>query len=187
MMHPTEQDLALFAGGDLGYFGRRRVEHHLGTCARCRAEVAEFGSLRTRLRNSEALPDVHWDRLAAEMKANIHVGLEAGACIADRFPFLSPARAWLAYAGTLALLAVAVWVGQSGPVVTPAVQDDRAVLAAVGGGIELQHGGAALALLHSRARDARDVTVSASAQGAMRARYVDAETGQVTINNVYVQ
>jgi len=38
-------------------------------------------------------------------------------------------------------------------------------------------------LLNSRAHD---VNVTASG-GTMRARYVDADTGNVTINNVYVQ
>jgi hypothetical protein len=32
-----------------------------------------------------------------------------------------------------------------------------------------------------------DVLYSAGAQGVMRARYVDSDTGQVTINNVYVE
>jgi hypothetical protein len=34
---------------------------------------------------------------------------------------------------------------------------------------------------------AQHVTYSVGAQGSMRARYVDRETGNVTINNVYVE
>ena len=185
MMHPHENDLALFAGGDLGCFRRWRMERHLAGCDRCRSGVDEFSTLRTQLRDLEEMPAVHWARLAAEMKANIHLGLEAGACVPDAGPNpFSPSRAWAAYAGLLALLFVAFWVGRTVPIATPASDADAVVLAATGNSIELKHAGSSLSLMHTRAND---VTLSVSAQGAMRARYVDSATGQVTINNVYVQ
>ena len=77
MMHPHENDLALFAGGDLGCFRRWRMQRHLAGCDRCRFGVDEFSALRTQLRDLEEMPTVHWARLAAEMKANIRLGLAA--------------------------------------------------------------------------------------------------------------
>jgi hypothetical protein len=61
---------------------------------------------------------------------------------------------------------------------------DGVTLEATSNGIALRGGGQALSLLHGRAQD---VTFSAGAQGSMRARYVDSETGYMTINNVYAQ
>ena len=54
------------------------------------------------------------------------------------------------------------------------------------GGIQVRDGGHALRLLHAKAED-RDVTYTVGAQGSMRARYVDPDTGNVTINNVYAE
>jgi len=51
------------------------------------------------------------------------------------------------------------------------------------GSIEVEQDGRALALLYPRAAE---VTLSASG-GTLRARYVDAETGYVTISHVYTQ
>ena len=49
-------------------------------------------------------------------------------------------------------------------------------------GIELNENGNALTLLHTRGRQRPIFT---SVPGTLRARFVDNETGQVTINNVY--
>jgi len=172
----------LFAGEDLAFFARYRVERHLAGCVRCRERVEKFASLRDELRRLSEFPNVNWGRLAAEMKANIHLGLEAGECVnGSSRPF--PARqAWLAFAGTLALLAVALWLGLPAPQPMPA--NRFAVLAATGDGIELKQGEASFSLIHGRSGD---VMLSVSAQGVMRARYLDAETGYVTVNNVYAQ
>ena len=47
-----------------------------------------FGGVRDRLRYAcpEMPEEVNWDRLAAEMKANIHVGLAAGECVGAAEP-----------------------------------------------------------------------------------------------------
>jgi hypothetical protein len=52
-------------------------------------------------------------------------------------------------------------------------------------GIEVKQNGGALMLLNP-AR-ASNTAVFLSAPGSLRARYVDSETGQVTINYVYAQ
>jgi hypothetical protein len=51
-------------------------------------------------------------------------------------------------------------------------------------GIELRQGDRAFSVQHP---DARDVTYSVSVEGALRARYIDSETEQVTIAHVYAQ
>jgi hypothetical protein len=77
------------------------------------------------------------------------------------------------------------------PPVVPMGKDESMILRATASGVELNQGGQSMSLLHVRAAQGPggqlDVTYSAGAQGSMRARYVDLDTGYVTINNVYVQ
>jgi hypothetical protein len=58
------------------------------------------------------------------------------------------------------------------------------VVSATSSGIELRENGSALAVSQGAARP---VAVSVSTQGSASARYVDTDTGQVTITSVYVQ
>ena len=81
MKHPDEATLALHAGGDLGLIARWRTNRHLSRCERCREEVAAFQGLREVLPDLAEMPEVPWNRLAAEMKANIRLGLAAGECV----------------------------------------------------------------------------------------------------------
>jgi len=96
MHHPNESDLALYAGNDLSRFARLRVDWHLRTCGKCQQEVTEFSSQRAETLRNAPEPEVNWDRLAAEMKANIRLGLEAGnvslcrRCIGDTPPGRGP-------------------------------------------------------------------------------------------------
>ena len=186
MTHPSPSVLALYAGKDLGWFTRRRAERHLARCPECRREVEAFGSLRDDLAGLNDMPALAWNRLAAEMKANIRLGLAAGECVrserAAPWAWLSGTRALAACASVLALVAMGLFLARPGPP-TP-VASDTAVLRATANGIELDQGGQTLSLLHG---SAEKVTYTAGAQGSMRARYVDADTGNVTINNVYVQ
>ena len=72
---------------------------------------------------------------------------------------------------------------ESAPRVAQKPDPDQIVLESTSSGIQVTEGGQTLGLLHGRAR-----SVDTFASGmAMRARYVDADTGNVTINNVYVQ
>lgn len=86
MEHPAEADLALYAGGDLPLWPRLRTSIHVNRCSRCRALAEEFRQDRTALLESAVdLPEgLNWDRLSAEMTANIHLGLEAGECVTPR-------------------------------------------------------------------------------------------------------
>jgi len=65
-----------------------------------------------------------------------------------------------------------------------AAEQEDAVLESSNSGLELRSGGGSLTLLSQRGVIAHQTV---SAQGEIRARYVDGEAGTVTINNVYLQ
>ena len=124
--HPAETDLALFATGDLSPWRSALVRFHVAGCAHCRETVDAFRTDRERLRQeaSRMPPGLNWERLAAEMAANIRLGLEAGECVAPRrhkravwtraglsFPHVS--FGWKiagALTAAVALVAVALWL-----------------------------------------------------------------------------
>ena len=198
MTHPREEYLALFAGGDLGRFDGWRVSRHLRQCEICRAEVARFQRASAVL-NEEAgrlPPRLNWERLAAEMTGNIRVGLAAGECVA---PPANPRQTlgWrpAALIAMVTILILGGWFLQGphmwmsrvrqplmGGLARPAL--DVPVLNATPAGIEVKASGGALTLLNTRAASP---LVYVSAPGSLRARFVDSETGQVTINNVYAE
>jgi hypothetical protein len=184
MTHPNQATLALLAGGELGFFARRRAERHVAECASCRRVVGEFSDLRYEAAELAELPDIAWNRLAAEMKANIRLGLEAGEIVGGtREPRFPGRRILAAYAAVMLLVAAGLWLQRSTPAsdVQPV---DGIVLQATSAGIERKEGGQVLTLMNRRAGD---VIQQVGAQGSLRARFVDAETGYVTINNVYAQ
>jgi len=181
--HPSESLLALFAGGELGRFGKWRVERHIEGCADCQRDVAEFSALRSEVAAASDMPEVDWNRLAVEMKANIRLGLEAGACIEKRPVRMSFSPRALAACASLLLLVAAFLLERPMPRAAEVKAPEAAILEASGMGIQVKEGEQALMLLNP---GAHDIHYSATG-GAMRARYVDADTGNVTINNVYVQ
>jgi hypothetical protein len=193
MTHPREENLALFAGGDLGRFETWRVSRHLRACDACRSGVARF-QRSTAVLNDEAgsLPArLNWDRLAAEMTGNIRVGLAAGECVAPA-PVARPQLGWRP-AALIALLTIVIlggWFLQGPRMMMPSHRVYLSapltdpVLEATPAGIEVKASRGALTLLNTRAGSS---TVYVSAPGSLRARFVDSETGQVTINNVYAE
>ncbi len=188
MKHPTQATLALQAGGDLGLMARWRTERHLRQCDRCREDLAAFLGLREVLPDLGETPEISWNRLATEMKANIRLGLAAGECVrAEEKPLraslFSGARAAVALASVLALVVTGIVLEHPSPAPRPAILDGI-VVQSTGDGIQVRDGDRALQLMHP---GARHVTYSVGAQGSMRARYVDPETGYVTINNVYAE
>ncbi|HTA46800.1 MAG TPA: hypothetical protein VK789_30360 [Bryobacteraceae bacterium] len=184
MKHPVETDLALLAGGESGRLRRFRLDRHLRNCEDCQEKVAEFRGLREELTDIE-MPDVDWDPLACEMQANIRVGLEAGACV--REPVLSGSwrpRLLVAFASLLLVVGSTFFLTNPASRQAKAPDTSAPVLQANGSGIELSNGTGSFALL-----DRRDVRAdqSMSAQGVMEARYINNDTGSVTITNVYLQ
>jgi hypothetical protein len=185
MKHPDRAALALHAGGDLGPFARWRTRRHLANCGECRDEAARFQEVRAILPELAETPEISWNRLAAEMKANIRLGLAAGECVRTgqaplrETPLFTRGRAVVAFASVVVLLFAGLVLQHPAPG-TP--KYDGVVVQTTTNGIQVREGGQALRLLHS---GAQNVQYSVGAQGSMRARYVDPETGYVTINNVY--
>lgn len=195
MNHPNQATLALHAGADLGPIARWRTNRHLAHCERCRDEVAAYSGLREILPELGEMPEVPWNRLSAEMKANIRLGLAAGECVRVneaplRKSLFSGARAAVALASVLALLVTGLVLERPIPRAnynhsgfSPLIFDG-VVVESTKDGIVVGQGREAIELRHPAGTDS--VTYSVDAQGSMRARYVDPTTGYVTVNNVYV-
>ncbi len=200
MRHPDEAKIALYAGRDLGLLERLSIGRHLVGCEDCRARMEAYRQDRQDLREAagELPTGLDWDRLAAEMTANIRVGLEAGECVGEPVR-PQPRPAWKpAFAGVaLALVLVGGWylnfpveqrsslargIGRIWNRTAPA--DETVSLEATRNGIRVSQNGSALTIMNPG--DAQPVVV-VSTTGALRARYVDDDTGQVTVTNVYAQ
>jgi len=192
--HPSEASLALYAGGELSRWRRWRIERHVAVCAECRRDVSAFSALREDTRDLAELPEVSWEPMAAEMRANIRLGLEAGECVTPHPAAIVRLnwRALAACASLAALLVVSFLIERPARPVAALEPSEMAVLQTSGSGIQVTEGEQTMMLLNERAHgsgtkgDGKDVNYLATGS-ALRARYVDAETGYVTINNVYVQ
>jgi hypothetical protein len=184
MKHPNESALALYAGGDLGFFARWRMERHLAKCESCGEEIASFEATREIATDLSEIPDVQWNGLAAEMKANIRLGLAAGECVRLGE---TPLRERPLFTGVRAAVALAsiVTLAVTGLVMEPRVGekvDRHTVARGIHDGIEVTQGDRAFRLMNT---GATNVTFSAGADCSLRARYLDPTTDQVTINQVY--
>ncbi len=193
MKHPSEEILALHAGGDLGWMARWKTARHLAGCDRCTAEVAAFGDFRETLPELNQIPEVPWNRIAAEMSANIRLGLAAGECVRSsdapmrHAPLFSGARATLALASVLALMVTGLMLERPAPgpdVSSGPARSNEPMAQATEDGIQRRSGDQGFGLMHS---GASSVTYTVSAQGTMGARYTDPETGYVTMTKVYVE
>jgi hypothetical protein len=191
MKHPSEANLALHAGGDLSWFARWRTERHLRRCDRCQEEVESFEKTLRIAPDLAEIPEIPWGRLAAEMKANIRLGLAAGECVRPDEPawrdtrLFSGARAVVALASVAALLVTGLVLERPAP--APLVTaEDGPVVQAIANGIQVRKGGQALRLNNPNGLTPGErVLYTPDAEGSMRARYVDPQTGYVTINHVY--
>lgn len=186
MKHPAETDLALYSSGDLGPFARWRLSTHLTRCTSCSRHVTTYQRTAEALKiTALELPDsLNWNRLAAEMKANIRLGLDAGEVVALHEPRHRTLgwRTAIAFAALSAVIVSGWWFHM--PKLHLQTPASGIVVAQKGIGLELKEGNGALILLHPQTGD---VTFSADAVGVVQARFVDAESGQVTINNVYAE
>lgn len=187
MKHPGEQELTLYVSGDLNMLAMWRVGMHVRSCAQCANGIAGAEAVMTvlRTRAQEVPASLHWDRLAAEMTANIHLGLEAGECVGPlrvQRPERIGWRAVTVMAGVSALLMGAWWLNPPRAVRETAVRRTPVEILTSPGGIEVKENGSAMILMHTRGEQ-RPIIVSTP--GSLRARFVDQDTGQVTINNVY--
>ena len=200
--HAMEADLALYAAGDLPFWRGALVKLHVRRCKECRSLVDALRADRDELRRSaDTLPDnLDWDQLAAEMTANIRVGLAAGECVTPRerkVASISWRPAAIA-AGLVVMLAGAWWLniprtdtetigralhnlatGQRTP-----QEESGPVVGASFSGVETRANGAQMGIDQN---GLHPVMFSVSTQGSASARYVDQDTGQVTITAAYVQ
>ena len=213
MKHPDAIEIALYAGDDLGFWERLRIRRHVAHCPECRSDVEAVAETRSHLRQTAPdLPsDMNWNRLADEMTGNIRVGLAAGQAIArfDRgHRIVKPHRlgwnASMVLACATVMFAAAFWLSLPreqadhlmaslrrirferlgtqvhGAVATSA---EGVVLEASQSAIEVKENGGAMSLMNPHASGT--TTVSFSMQGSAGVRYIDADSGQVTINKVY--
>ena len=86
----------------------------------------------------------------------------------------------VAFASVCALLVTGVVLERPGPVRL----SSETMVQATDNGIQRRSGDRAFGLMHS---GARNVTYTVGAQGTLGARYVDPETGAMTMTKVYVE
>lgn len=182
MQHPSSTNLAMLAGGDCGFARAFLLHRHVRQCPECSAEVTEFSALR--VETADSMPaGLDWESLASEMRANIRVGLEAGACVRQS---VVAHRSWsprlaIACASLVALAGTGIFFSRHQNRLE--VRSATPVLQSTAEGVEVRAGSNSLELLNRKA-SITDQTVGA--QGQIGVRYVD-DTGAVTINNVYLQ
>jgi hypothetical protein len=202
--HVLETDLALFAAGDLPFWQKTFVRLHVRQCEECRGFVEALRADREELRRSaDDVPvSVDWDQLASEMTANIRVGLAAGECVTPRVRKVT-AISWrpaAIAAGVVVLLGGAWWLNIP-PADTAAIgsalrniatggrsastQEERGpAVKASTSGVELLENGGRMGIGQG---ELQPVMYSVSTELSASARYVDQDTGQVTITGTYVQ
>lgn len=199
--HPGIEILSLYSAGDLPFVLRFRTGRHVRHCAECERQVLSMQSAKAELRRQahgeiltgfEAIAD--WQALEADMLGNIRVGVAASRCIEN----VGRTRNWtsrLAWGVGMAALFSAGWMAR-----IPSEDNQRIVSAlrrVVGleqpysagtvvrstpEGIAVRAQGATLTILHPHS-----AVVSMSGPSSVTARYVDDDSGQVTITSVYGQ
>ena len=204
--HVIETDLALYATGDLPFWRSTLVNLHVRQCDECRDLLEALRADRQELRRSvDDMPadisqNFDWDQLAAEMTANIRVGLAAGECVTPRERKVATIS-WrpAAIAAGLVMLMAGAWWLNIPRTDTEAIgralrnmatgrrvpQEERGpVVGASSLGVEVLENGGRMGIEQN---GLHPVMYSVSTQGSASARYVDQDTGQVTITAVYDQ
>jgi hypothetical protein len=204
--HPSEAVLALYSSGDLDWRERLATALHVRGCSRCRLLTDDFAADR-KLRGASAqmmeVPE-NWDALAEEMTANIRLGLSASECVRPAGPVrlkLSAARPvqsnwyWKPALGvglSMALLVVALATSQRtvfqrvwNAAAHGASDAGLTVLESSANGVELRRGPRSSMSL--KVGDHKANQYSANLDGSVRAQYVDDDSFQVTVTNVYAQ
>ncbi len=199
--HPIPEMLALYSRGDLPLLARLRMKAHLVECASCEQQAARFASSIRELKREaatetltayEAVAD--WNSLEREMLGNIVVGVAAARCIEK----VGRKRVWLprvALGAGLSVLFVAGWLTHIPPEQSSHLSASLSrlmglsqrpkltnFLEATPSGIAVRSQGVTLTILHPST-----ALVSLSGNSSVEARYIDEDTGQVTITNVYGQ
>ena len=200
-IHPSVETLSLYSSRDLGWTTRLSVTRHLARCSECEQQVILFRSAKSELRREasaqaltgfEAIAD--WNRLEREMLGNIAVGVAAARCVDN----VRRGRTFLmrgAFVTGLAALFVTGWVTHIPKEQTRHLtaslrrligldpqETTGTVVRTTPEGIAVRAQGATLTIMHPPS-----AVLSLSGSSGVAARYVDEETGEVTITNVYGQ
>lgn len=169
--HPDEADLALFAGGELGPVSRWRIESHVSGCAHCRQAVSEFFELRSRVMDLAELPAIDWSGMAGQIRQRVEQERAAPRTVTLWRP---------AWGAALALLALMV----AGAYVARQASPQPVSMAASASSVSLRVGNNQVLTFENPAQSGAQVNWRVSAD-AVSARYVDPDTGNITVNNVY--
>jgi hypothetical protein len=200
-VHPSAPVLALFMSGDLPWKEMWRLRRHINRCEQCESQVAEYRAAKGELKREaesqtltafEAIAD--WSMLEREMLGNIAVGVAAARCV-DRVRRGRSVLIKSAITAGLTILFVAGWIThipreQTAHMVASLRQMigwDRpqmtgTQLKTTPQGIAVRAQGATLTIMHPPS-----AVVLVSGPSSMSARYVDEDSGQVTITKVYAQ
>jgi hypothetical protein len=204
-LHPSLETLALYSAGDLPLLARLRIKRHVARCEGCEEQVLLFRSASGEMKREAGAQTLtgfeaiaHWPELEREMLGNIAVGLDAALCIEN----VGRKRTFFyrfAMAAGLAVLFAAGWMthipreetnrlltslrGAAGGVIgLNKPQPMGTVLRSTPGGIAVRTQGGTLTILHPNS-----AVISLSGRSGVSARYIDEDTGQVTITKVYGQ
>ena len=198
VIHPDPSTLALLVSGDLPFLVALQTRWHVHSCGKCAREFEAFLAARVELRLGSVAEvrqeegDPAWSALESEMRANIRLGLTAdslaaGSSTADtrdgEVDFPAPVRSapwrWAAVCAALAFVLVAGWSLRSpgGMNVANATVQEMPSAEPAGQGARIQ-------LLVPVADISRTET---DFDGSTRSRVIDGETGQVTLQQVYVE
>jgi hypothetical protein len=200
-LHPSVETLALSVSGDLGRLAQWKVTRHVAHCSDCERQVLLFRSAKKELRRQaetrtltafEAIVD--WNRLEREMLGNIAVGVAAARCIEKVGRHRGFALRFAVVAG-LTMLFVAGWLthipSEQTKHLVASVQhlmgmerstSTATIVRTTPDGIAVKAQGATLTILNPPS-----AVVSLSGSAAVSARYVDQDSGEVTITKVYAQ
>lgn len=202
VIHPGNEALALYSRGDLSWRQRWSVRSHVRRCQQCGCQLEQFKSATAALRQEakEKTPTdleaiANWSALEREMVGNIKVGLDAARCIENVGRRRSAGWRVAFTTGLLSVILTVGWIMNIPAVQRGHLEESLRRIAGlypptVGGtvvqttpqGIAVRSQGATLTLLNPSS-----ATVSLSGKSAVGARYIDDETGQITITNVYGQ
>jgi hypothetical protein len=203
--HPDQSILSLVAGGDVAWWESLKTRWHVRFCPQCKLQVEQFRLARMELGLVSGADLQHpvdtqpgesetaWNALEAEMRANIRLGLAAGSLASgpseagdvDLAPSPFAPWRWAALCGAMAFVLTAGWLlrspgGAPLPMTsTPAFEIPMSGQAGEGAG---RAGG--IQLLVPVANVSR---TEAGFDGSTRSRVIDGETGQVTLQQVYVE